>query len=209
LEGDQSGDPAQALRRHLIEVTQRLLASHGLTGMTTRAIARDAQVSDGVLYNHFAGKDDLIVSALADQIIALVRHYLADCPEPGDQDLRAGLDRLARLSLTFQADALPLIGALLSRPDLIHQLLMRLHANDPGPQLLWERIVRYVRGEQHLGTVAADVDPLTVAQIIFGVQHLAALFAALGPSPAQPPPDALPDHERLVDFLVRACTPRP
>ena len=61
---DESDSPG-ALRRHLIDVTQRLLAAHGSAGLTTREIAREAQVADGLLYNHFAGKGDLVVTAVA------------------------------------------------------------------------------------------------------------------------------------------------
>lgn len=213
LRDGRVGDHAQALRRHLVQVTQRLLAAHGVAALTTRVIAREAEVSDGVLYNHFADKDDLVVTALADQITELVRHHLDDCPRPGAQDLRSGLTRLARLSLRFQAAALPLIGALLSRPDLIHRLLEQLHTSEPGPQLLWARIVDYVGGEQQRGTVADDVDPATVAQVLFGVQHLAVLFDAMGGSAGQraseatPSPGVFPDQEQLIAFLVRACAP--
>jgi AcrR family transcriptional regulator len=221
LTGDLGGDPAQALRRHLIEVTQRLLAAHGLTTMTTRRIAREAQVADGVLYNHFADKDALVVTALAEQITTLVQRFLDGCPAPGAQDLRDGLTQLARLSRRFQSDALPLVAALLSRPDLVHQLLAQLHANDPGPQLLWGRIAEYVRGEQQRGSISSAVDPLTVAHVLFGVEHLGALFAALAggdndpahggadPSTARRRPDdpSLPDEGHLVDFVLRACAP--
>jgi AcrR family transcriptional regulator len=209
LRNAHAGDHVQALRHHLIQVTQRLLAAHGLTGLTTRVIAREAEVSDGVLYNHFADKDELVVTALADQITNLVQRYLDECPEPGRQDLRSGLTRLARLSLHFQAEALPLIGALLSRPELIHRLLEQLHAGEPGPQLLWARIVGYVEAEQQLGTVSADVDPLTVAQVLFGVQHLTVLLGTLSNDPRRSLPGMAPDEERLVAFLTRACSPAP
>lgn len=211
LHDQQAGQHPQALRRHLIEVTQRLLAAHGLTGLTTRGIAREAQVSDGVLYNHFSDKDELVVAALAERITDQVRRYLDDCPRPGEQDLRSGLAQLARLSQAFQAEALPLIGALLSRPELIHRLLVQLHAGEPDPQLLWGRIITYLEGEQELGTVAPDIDPLIVAQILFGVEHLSVLFTVLGggAAAAGPPPGATPDQDRLVAFLVRACAPIP
>jgi len=66
-----------ALRRHLIAVTQHLLTAHGLTGLTTRQIAREAQVADGVLYNHFANKDDLVLTALGERATELVGAFHA------------------------------------------------------------------------------------------------------------------------------------
>lgn len=208
LQGEQAGNHAQALRRHLVRVTQRLLAAHGLTGLTTRMIAREAEVSDGVLYNHFADKDELVVTALTEQITELVRRYLDTCPRPGEQDLATGLALLARHSRDFQAEALPLIGGLLSRPELIHRLLTRLHADEPGPQVLLARVVDFLVAEQQRGIVARDADPFTIAHVLFGVQHLAVLFGALGGDPHHPPAGAVPDERRLVDFLTRACEPR-
>jgi AcrR family transcriptional regulator len=207
LRGEQVGNHAQALRRHLVQVTQRLLAAHGLTGLTTRVIAREAEVSDGVLYNHFADKDELVVAALTDRITDLVRRHLDDCPRPGQQDLRTGLAQLLQLSLRIQTEALPLVSALLSRPDLIHQLLEQLHANEPGPQLLWEHVVGYIKAEQELGTVAPDVDPATVAQVLLGAQHLAALSQAFRHDARGDPPPLAPNEDQLVTFLLRACAP--
>jgi hypothetical protein len=87
--------------------------------------------------------------------------------------------------------------------------MVHLHAEEPGPQLLWARIVEYVQAEQRLGTVAPDVDPLIVAQVLFGVEHLSVLFGALGGDVRNVPPDVAPDQERLVAFLTRACAPHP
>jgi AcrR family transcriptional regulator len=190
-------------------VTQRLLAAHGLTGLTTRVIAREAEVSDGVLYNHFSDKDDLVVTALADQITTVVQRHLDTCPEPGEQDLPAGLALLARLSLGFQAEILPLLAALLSRPELVHRLLTQVHTNEPGPQQILARVVDFLAAEQQRGTVAKDVDPVTVAHVLVGVQYLAVLVGALSGDPHHPPPGSVPDEAHLVGFLTRACAATP
>jgi len=205
LRDQQAGEHPQALRRHLIAVTQQLLAAHGLTGLTTRGIAREAQVSDGVLYNHFADKDELIVAALAEQVGDLTARFLADCPTPGAQDLRTGLTALVRLSRQFQAESLPLLSGLLSRPDLMHAVLDRVHTGDRAAQLLWVRIQEYLAGEQELGTVAAHVDPHVVTHVIFGTGHLQVLADVVAPGLTEVPTgDPL---DGVVDFLVRACEP--
>jgi AcrR family transcriptional regulator len=196
------------LRRHLIAVTQRLLAAHGLTGLTTRGIAREAQVSDGVLYNHFTDKDDLVVAALAERMAELGSRLGPACPRPGEQDLRTGLETLVRLSSDFHTGALPLIGGLITRPDLVHELLTRFHVGDSTPQQLWRQACDYLAAEQVLGTVSADVDPQTVVEIIFGASQLHVFADLLGcgqtaaPSTGRP---SGPQTRRLVDLLLRAC----
>src|SRR5437868_5494961 len=87
--------PAVALRRHLITVTKRLLELHGLAGLTTRQIAREAAVSDGVLYNHFHGKDGLVLAALTDSFGELMTEFREAVPVPGEGEVRDNLVRLA------------------------------------------------------------------------------------------------------------------
>ena len=211
---DQHGPP-QALRQHLIDVTQRLLAAHGVTGLTTRTIAREAQVADGVLYNHFADKDDLVVVALVERFTQLGQQFAAGCPRPGAQDLREGLRTVVQQCRRFQSDAFPMLAGLLGRPDLLHALFTRLHGVDGRmPLLVWGDIVDYLAGEQALGTISPDVAPDTITSVIFGASQLDALrepltWATTGSAPEAPATPGGPDPaiDRLVDVLVRACRP--
>ena len=63
VKGRVGDDPATALRNHLIDVAERLLAERPVSSITTRDIARAGEVSDGVLYNYFASKNDLLVDS--------------------------------------------------------------------------------------------------------------------------------------------------
>ena len=47
-------------RQNIIDATQRLLQTHGLARLTTRAIAREAKVAEGLIYHHFKDKAELI-----------------------------------------------------------------------------------------------------------------------------------------------------
>ena len=218
LRDQQGSDQPQALRRHLVQVTQRLLAAHGLGHLTTRSIAREAEVSDGVLYNYFADKDALVVAALAEQIGDISARFQAALPQAGRQDLHSGLTLLGRQCMAFQAEALPLFAGLVTRPDLVHLLIEQVHSGEQAAQLIWSRIVDYLDAERELGTIAADVDPHTVTHILFGAGqlqvlsglmsgHLGAVEAAQHAAHhAAPIDEASMDH--VIDFLVRACTPR-
>ena len=211
---DQHGPP-QALRQHLIDVTQRLLAAHGVTGLTTRTIAREAQVADGVLYNHFADKDDLVVVALVERFTQLGLQFTAGCPRPGAQDLRDGLRTVVQQCRRFQSDAFPMVAGLLGRPDLLHALFTQLHGVDGRmPPVAWGDIVDYLTAEQALGTISPDVAPATIASVIFGASQLDALrepltWAATGDAPETSAAPAGRDAavDQLVAVLVRACQP--
>ena len=200
---DDSDSPG-ALRRHLITVTQHLLAAHGLIGLTTRQIAREAKVADGVLYNHFAGKDELVLTALGERATELVRDFLAERPEPGAGTLEQNLAQLARAVLEFSAGIVPLVTGLFGQADLLHAFLSGSHADQVGPQTAFSATVEYVASEQRLGRVADDVDPLAVAELLFGACQLRQIV----PQP-QPAEDAVPaaDLDAIVAVLLRALRP--
>lgn len=164
-----------ALRRHLIAVTQHLLMAHGAAALTTRQIAREAQVADGVLYNHFAGKDDLVLTAMVERGGELVEAFLGDVPEPGTGTLEANVTTLTRAAHRMQAGLVPLTAGLIGQPQLFHEFFTRLHG-ERGPQAAVAATVAYVRGEQEAGRAAAEVDAAAVAQLLFGSTQLRALI---------------------------------
>ncbi len=61
---DSASRSGAELRELLIDAADRLLADRQVSAITTRDIARAAGLSDGVLYNYFANKNDLVVVAL-------------------------------------------------------------------------------------------------------------------------------------------------
>jgi len=174
-------DSPGALRRHLIDVTQRLLAAHGFARLTTREIAREAQVADGVLYNHFAGKDDLVVTALDERATELVNEFLAARPEPGVGALEENLAALARAVLKFNAGIVPLVTGLFGQTELLDRFIADIHAGQVGPQTAFAATVDYVEGEQRFGRVDDDADAVAVAELLFGACHLRGFVGQLGP----------------------------
>ena len=195
-----------ALRRHLIAVTQHLLMAHGAAALTTRQIAREAQVADGVLYNHFAGKDDLGLTAMTERAGELVAAFRAAVPEPGTGTLEGNLATLTRAAVDMQAGLLPLVTGLLGRPDLFHGFFTSFHA-DLGPQATFEATTEYVRAEQALGRAADAVDAAAVTELLFGACQLRAITAVVSAgTPAVTREDA-GDLGDVVAALARTLRP--
>jgi AcrR family transcriptional regulator len=195
-----------ALRRHLIAVTQRLLAAHGGTTLTTRQIAREAEVSDGVLYNHFHDKAELVLTALTAQVAENADAFLAAVPEPGSATVEANLRALADAALTFQASMLPLATGLFGQARLFHDLVTALHV-DPGPMQPFVSTVEYLRAEQALGRVSADADPAAAVELLFGACQLRAFVGHLQPPGAILPMGEAQDLTTVAATLVRALRP--
>lgn len=197
-----------ALRRHLIGVTQHLIEARGAAGLTTRQIAREAQVADGVLYNHFSGKDDLVLAAMGERAGALVTEFLAAVPAAGSGTLEGNVATLTRAALDMHVGLLPMVSGLLGRPDLFHGFFATFHA-DLGPQATFAETAAYLEGEQALGRVAAEVDVAAVTELMFGACQLRALMAvAVAGTPAITVERA-GDLDAVVASLVRALRPTP
>jgi AcrR family transcriptional regulator len=189
----------------LVNVTRRLLALHGLGGLTTREIARAAEVSDGVLYNHFADKDALILEALGLELADLGSQFHKAMPVPGTATVETNLVSIARACTAYQLGGLPLVGALLGRDELLPRFLKLVHTGDSGPQHLVAMVATYLDAEIEAGRVAADADTTTVATMLFGACQAQLLRAHFGQMDAAAEE---PDLRPTVAILMRSLQPR-
>jgi len=204
VKGRVGDDPATALRSHLIDVAERLLAERPVSAITTRDIARAAQVSNGVLYNYFAGKDDLLVTALVRRFGSIVARQNAELPAPGTATVEEDLNAYARAFLGQIAEALPLVAALLTEPALLHRFFQEIHGESFGPQLTFMRLAEYLRGERELGRLPAmDVEAAT--DLLVGATSLVALTHALG----APNVDVATRLPAMVGLLMRGLAVTP
>ncbi len=48
----------------IIEAAGKILTTSGISGLTTKNLAREMNFSEGAIYRHFSGKEDIIVSML-------------------------------------------------------------------------------------------------------------------------------------------------
>ena len=114
----------QNLREYLIATAARLIDQRGSAGLAVRDIAREAQVADGVLYNYFEDKEDLLAHALLAHVGAVMASGPTLLLPPGEgsvaENLRlfidGGMARLVRVT--------PAFAGLLSQP----KVLGRFHA---------------------------------------------------------------------------------
>jgi len=172
----REGDAAVVLREHLLDTADRLLAEGDVETITARELARAADVSDGVLYNHFADKNDLLLRALVRRFGRLVAEFQAAVPAPGDGTVEQSLGKLARALLALHGATFPLIGKLLAQPALLKRFLVDIHAsNEPfGGKLIRDLVIDFVAAEQRAGRLAGG-DPAAAADLLIGGVAVVAL----------------------------------
>lgn len=116
-----SGD--RDLRQHLITTAARLIGERGSAGLSVRDIAREARVADGVLYNYFEDKDDLLAHALLVHVGSVMTAIPA-MPAAGTGSVAGNLQRFIDIGLEALTRVTPAFAGLLAQPGV----LVRFHA---------------------------------------------------------------------------------
>lgn len=204
MRGRAGEDPGTALREHLIDAAEKLLAKKPVTTITTRDIARTAGVSDGVLYNYFADKHDLLVAALVRRYGELMTRFDSGLPAPGTGTVEENLKVYARASLDLVAEALPAVPGLISEPALLHRFFVAIHTEPFGPHRMRQPIADYLAGEQRLGRLG-DFDVDAAVGLIMGP---AIMLGATELMSGTPRAELADEFERIVHTMLTGLGPR-
>ncbi|MBV9379912.1 MAG: TetR/AcrR family transcriptional regulator [Streptosporangiaceae bacterium] len=219
----RDGD-AQDLREYLIATAARLIGQGGGGTLTVRDIAREAQVADGVLYNYFEDKEDLLANALLTHVGAVMASAPPLLPPPGTGTVAGNLRQFIDGGLEVLRRVTPAFAGLLAQP----KVLVRFHAMVGGSALgmeppegeeppereqngrgLPDVLSAYLRAEQRLGRVAATADIDAATLLIVGAIHGQVLprliFSPPGTAPTVPPD--LPG--RLAETVLAGLAPQP
>jgi AcrR family transcriptional regulator len=127
------------LRDYLIATAARLIDERGSAGLAVRDIAREAQVADGVLYNYFADKEELLAHALLAHVAA-VMSSAPQMPSAGTSTVMENLAFFIDRGLAVLVRVVPAFAGLQAQP----KVLSRFHA--------------MVGGDAAFGTEAAGAD---------------------------------------------------
>jgi AcrR family transcriptional regulator len=191
---------ADAVRRHIMEAAHRVMAGKGLAAASTRAIAEEAGVSAGTLYNYFDGHVQLIAKSIMCHASDL-RGAVAGLPARAGRHTVAGnLRYFVRQAAAVLNQLVPAFAAAFSDSALLKALRQEMAAadlaNDPA------RILeRYLRAERDLGRVRQGADCRAAAAVIVSLCHDEAfqnhLRGATGPPKAR---------DKEIGLLVLAIT---
>jgi len=203
---------AKELRGRLLDAAEALLAERQAAAITARDIARRAAVSDGVLYNHFDDKHELVVAALVRRFERLVEAFQAEIsqatPSPAPPRLDVDLDRLVGASFRLHAAALPMLANVLSEPALFQRFMVAIHRPPLGPRVFIDPIEAHLGSERDAGRLG-DVDPGAATGLLVGSILLLALQDLIVPRPTEVIEAHLHEAVRALVIGLAPRTPAP
>lgn len=169
--------PAAERRQALLYVATELFAARGYR-VTTADIAREAGVSEPILYRHFASKLELFLACMEQsqrRLAEAIEQAIAETPDPADW-----IAALGRTAIAFhRGEVVP--------PALWMQALSE--AAEPGE--LREHVRRnlleahtlvagILRRGQQLGGIAPDRDPDVEAWVFLGIGTIVTFARRIG-----------------------------
>jgi len=180
-------DSGQNLRDYLIAAAAKLIEQRGSAGLAVRDIAREARVADGVLYNYFEDKEDLLAHALLAHVGTVMASSPVLLPPPGEGTLAENLRLFIDGGIARLLRVIPAFAGLLAQPKVLarfHAMVGGDAAFDPaagdredagrgeeGGRGLPDLLTAYLRAEQRLGRVDAAADVDAAASLIVGAIH--------------------------------------
>jgi AcrR family transcriptional regulator len=216
----------QDLRQYLIATAARLIGERGSAGLAVRDIAREAQVADGVLYNYFEDKDDLLAHALLAHVAAVMT-AMPPMAEAGTGTVAQNLTGFIGAGLEALARVAPGFAGLVTQPGV----LVRFHAmvggdaafgaadqadGEPEPaaprhgrQGLPDMLRGYLAAEQRLGRVDAGADVEATVALIVGTIHGEVLPRVLFAPPGAPVSITPGLAGRIAATVLGGIAPRP
>ena len=160
--------PAQETRTQIMAAAVHVMQTCGLSGATTKEIARAAGCAEGTLYKHFADKESLFVSVMRERVGSRLAPIVRLPERAGTRSVRRNLEEVVRTALDFFRELMPMQSAMYANPSLLAAQRKAMKERGFGPHVVIGAIAEYVRREQKLGRVRRGVQPEVVGMLLMG-----------------------------------------
>jgi len=156
-------------RQSIIDATERLLQSQGLARLTTREIAREADVAEGLIYHHFGNKANLIFKVVERRMLPTNNAVKSLPLQVGLRTVRKNLEDMLMVVYCNHYETAPIASSMFADQHLREQLREIMKEGTSGPQNDIKGLAAYLAAEQRLGRVANTVDPQITANCLWKI----------------------------------------
>ena len=147
----------------ILEAATRVFARDGVSGATTREIARLARVNEVTLFRYFKSKDELLRRVVL-QCAGRYRYDFSETPPQNAADLRRRVEEFAALLMRKLRDNEDLIRTFYGELRRHPKLCRRLFVESAKP--VRQKFIDYLRAAQKKGLVRAKLDVVTAADTL-------------------------------------------
>jgi AcrR family transcriptional regulator len=163
-------------RQNIIDATERLLQTHGLARLTTREIAREAKVAEGLIYHHFKDKAELIFEVVETRVRE-TKNVMQNLPlEVGKNTLLKNLEGVLLSVYHAHYEITPIINSIFADQKLRDRLQEIVKERNMGPQYAIEGLDVYLAVEQRLGRISNAVDTKVLAKCLWMISIQSAML---------------------------------
>ncbi|MEL7372315.1 MAG: TetR/AcrR family transcriptional regulator [Myxococcota bacterium] len=192
--------PVSIPNEQILAAARQVFLKQGFSASTS-AIARAAQVSEGMLFKRFGSKDELFHAALEIPLLDLSKELDG---RVGRGDVRSNLEWAALELINFFEELMPTVMTLW-RKHAPNMKALWVGQEDPQPVRILRDLTRYISAEVERGRLDGRVEPGVLARILVGSTHHYAFLDQMG---LQPPLGRDVYARQLVDMVWRGITPR-
>lgn len=197
-----TGGEAEAIREHILDAALRVIQSEGLAAASTRAIASEAGIAPGTLYNYFGDRLQLVAQSILRRIHVLSLPAGELELQPGKGSIASNLHIFVKHAAIALDELVPLTASAFSDTELLSALRTEMmnadNAFNPG-----KYVQEYLLEERKIGRVTKETDCGAVASTIISICHDRAFQRFLIG-------DTRKTEAKLkeIEFIAEAITPR-
>jgi AcrR family transcriptional regulator len=153
-------------RQRILESATRVFARDGVSGATTREIARLAKVNEVTLFRSFRNKDELLRQVVLQRSERFV-HVFVEAPYQTKADLRRTVLAYAEAYAGMLRDNEDFVRTFLGELNRHLSLCRRLFIESGKP--VRQKFIRYLQDAQKNRLVRKELDPVTSADALTGM----------------------------------------
>jgi AcrR family transcriptional regulator len=173
-------------RFEILRAAEKLMQSHGLSGVTTRQISHAVGCSEGALYVHFKGRLELLLAMLEESLPNMLGPLKELTESVGHSSPQENLVAALGGIFKFHQHVVPASAGLFAEPELLAAYRNSLNRQGKGPHLSMSVLEEYIRSEQKLGRITSEVDSKLAAYLMISASFFRAFVEHFFDKSVQP-----------------------
>ena len=173
-------------RSDILKAAEKLMHARGLSGVTTRQIAKEVGCSEGALYVHFKGRLELLLAMLEESLPGMLKPLAALRESVGSGSPQENLVRAVGAIFKFHQRIVSASAGLFAEPELLTAYQNSLRHEGKGPHLSMGVLEEYIVSEQRLARIDSKVDARLAAYLLMASSFFRAFNEQFFGKPMQP-----------------------